>query len=111
MKIILTTGIAILCTTAGAFACPWAGGSYEGKELGFSTAFSVNESCSEIVMQTTGSTGFQKDDVPETFALAAKGDTWIADINGLGATLLKDGKDIKFQGNGFARVVHTMKTN
>lgn len=111
MKLIVTAGLAVLCTTAGAIACPWAGGTYSGKELGFSTEFAVNDACTEIEMKTTGSSGFQNDDVPETFPLAADGDTWVADINGLGATLRPDGKDVSFQGNGISRILHTKKLN
>lgn len=111
MKVILATGLAVLCSATGAFACPWAGGAYEGHELGFSTEFSVNGDCTEIEIKTTGSSGFQQDDVPGTFPLAVDGKSWVADINGLGAVLLKDGKDVNFRGNGFNRVVQTRKLN
>lgn len=90
---------AILCASSVA-ACPWAGGTYKGKEGNFTTSFTVNADCTEMVFQSSGSAGFQQADTPETFVLAATDKGWQTEIHGVKTTLVANGKRIEFIGPG-----------
>lgn len=81
-------------------ACPWSGGSYEGKDFGLEINFSVNEACSEITMQSSGNAGFQPIDEPQTFPMMQKGKEWKADINGAEMSLSESGDWVLFLANG-----------
>lgn len=94
--------LAIFSATA-AGACPWAGGTYSGKELNFKTEFTVNAACTEMVFQSSGSTGFQQADTPETFALAPGKEGWETDIHGVQTILVSNGKTVHFIGPGLNR--------
>lgn len=106
-SIALGTALTIAATTAG--ACPWSGGSYHGNELNFRTEFTVNDGCTEMVFQSSGSAGFQEADTPATLALGPKGKDWTTEINSVAITLVHDGKWVHFIGPGINRRLHVDK--
>jgi len=111
LKYIAILGAITVISATGAAACPWAGGSYKGNEMGFRTEFSVNANCTEMVFQSSGSAGFQAADTPETFALSAAGKGWQADIHGVETTLTDGGKWVHFNGPGINRELHVEREN
>ena len=106
MKHIIAPALFALCAASAATACPWAGGTFSGNDLNFQAEFSVNADCTEMVFQSSGNAGFQKTDVPETFALSPSRHGWEADIHGVTATLLSGGKLVDFVGSGVNKRLH-----
>ncbi|MDK3071927.1 hypothetical protein QO034_02280 [Sedimentitalea sp. JM2-8] len=100
MKFVLTLGLILGPATAMAEDCRWAGGSFRGEDGGFQAQFEVNADCTEMTFQSSGNAGIQAQDVPQTFSLSPEGHGWVADINGVNATLAKDGNYVNFIGKG-----------
>ncbi|MDU9002689.1 hypothetical protein [Sedimentitalea todarodis] len=80
--------------------CHWSGGTYSGEKANFQARFSVNEDCTEMNFESSGNTGIQAEDVPETFALTEEKHGWVANINGVTATLGSKGNFVNFIGEG-----------
>ena len=100
MKLVSILAIAATVGAGSAVACPWSGGSFEGKDHNLEVQFTVNEACSEITLQSSGNTGFQPIDEPQAFPLTPKGEEWKADINGAEMNLSKDADWVLFLANG-----------
>lgn len=98
-RLSIFTAAAILAASSVA-ACPWAGGTYKGNDMQFRTAFTVNDGCTEMVFQSSGSAGFQQADTPETIALSATDKGWEASLASVDITLLPNGKQVEFIGPG-----------
>ncbi len=103
--VLLATAITVL-NTVTASACPWAGGSFRGEEADFQTYFTVNADCTEMSFESSGNDGIQAQDVAQNFALATADHGWVADINGVDATLAKGGYFVDFIGEGLNTRVH-----
>lgn len=100
MKLFLTLGLVLVPVASMAEDCRWAGGSFRGEDAGFQAEFEVNTDCTEMTFQSSGNAGVQAQDVPQTFALSLENHGWVADINGVDATLAKDGDFVDFIGEG-----------
>ncbi len=98
MKTALTATIAATLMATSATACPWSGGEYFGKYLGFRIDIVVDKGCAQATITSQGSAGFQEPDKPETFPLAKAGDGWVADVNGSKVLLDSAGKYIWIDG-------------
>ena len=107
MKQILTfAAISLLASTTAGLACPWAGGTYSGKEGSFRTEFSINDDCTLLTFESSGSAGFQPVDTPETFPLTESKHGWETEIHGVTATFLTKGKNVNFVGAGVNHRIH-----
>lgn len=102
---LFASALAVLGAT-GASACPWAGGSFRGEEKNFQAHFTVNSECTEMRFGSSGNAGIQAQDEPQNFALAEEKHGWVADINGVDATLAKNGGFVNFIGKGINIRVH-----
>ncbi|MDU9002690.1 hypothetical protein [Sedimentitalea todarodis] len=100
MKYFLTLAIIALPVVSAAQDCRWAGGSYRGQELPFEVQIQVNADCTEVTMKSSGNDGIQPTDVAQTFPLTDGKHGWVADVNGVNATLAKDGDFVTFFGEG-----------
>lgn len=100
MKLGVFVGGIALITATSSLACPWAGGSYYGKEQQFRTDFSVNGDCSEIEFTSSGSAGFQDADKVAKVPMVRTGSTWVAKGGEVTLTLEDDGKWITFDAPG-----------
>lgn len=100
---------ALIAMATSSVACPWSGGDFSGNKGNFRTTFSVNSGCSSMTFQSSGNAGFQPVDTPENFALKPSAQGWEADINGVTATLLKDGRWVNFIGAGVNNRVQVKK--
>ncbi|WP_424986079.1 hypothetical protein [Microbulbifer sp. S227A] len=100
MKYMLAMAVLAAPIAASAQDCHWSGGSFGGEEGNFQARFSVNEACTEMTFESSGNTGIQAQDVPQAFALTAGDHGWVADINGVTATLGKRGNFVNFLGEG-----------
>ncbi|MEO9782542.1 MAG: hypothetical protein ABJH07_12265 [Sedimentitalea sp.] len=99
-KTLFALALIALPVSAMAQDCHWSGGTYSGEEGSFQARFSVNEACTEMNFESSGNTGIQAQDVPQTFALTDEEDGWVADINGVTATLGQRGNFVNFMGEG-----------
>lgn len=109
MKHIAILAAVTLFSASAAAACPWAGGSFWGKEMNLRIQFSVNAGCTETVFQSSGSAGFQQADTPETFALSPTNRGWETDIHSVTTILMPDGKNVRFIGPGVNRELRIKK--
>jgi hypothetical protein len=100
MKHVLAAALILFPAAGMAQDCRWAGGSYRGQEGPFQARIQVNADCTELTMQSSGNDGIQPEDEPQTFALSDEGSGWVADVNGVKATLAKDGDFVTFFGEG-----------
>jgi hypothetical protein len=97
----LASAILVLgATAAAAEDCPWAGGSYKGDDLNFKTEFTVNDDCTEINLQSSGSAGFQAADTPATRPLVMTDGTWVGEGGDVKVTLESDGHWVAFDAPG-----------
>lgn len=100
MKNLLAVAVIVLPLTAAAEECRWADGSYRGEEGNFEARFTVNADCSQMEFESSGNEGIQAQDVPQSFPLTLEEHGWVADINGVDATLAKNGDFVDFIGEG-----------
>lgn len=100
MKALLVLAALVIPAVAAAEDCHWAGGSFHGEKVDFQAHFTVNADCTDMVFESSGSYGIQEQDVPQTFALVNNKHGWVADINGVDATLARQGTFVNFVGKG-----------
>lgn len=106
MKALLSLALLALPLSAAADDCRWSDGSFHGDEGGFQVKFAVNAACSEVSFQSSGNTGLQEQDTPETFALTEANHGWTADIHGVEATFANHGEFVDFIGKGINTRLH-----
>ena len=100
MKALLALAVFAIPAAAAADDCHWSGGTFSGEDGNFQAHFSVNDACTEMNFESSGNTGLQAQDVPQTFALTQEKHGWVADINGVTATLGERGNFVNFMGEG-----------
>lgn len=100
MKSLLALAVLVIPAAAVAEDCHWSGGTYSGEKANFQAHFTVNEDCTEMDFESSGNTGLQSEDVPQTVSLTEEEHGWVADINGVTATLGSRGNFVNFMGQG-----------
>lgn len=100
MKHLIAIALLAIPVASAAEDCPWSGGEFRGQEGPFRAHFTVNAACSEMNFESVGNTGIQEPDVMQSFALAEEKHGWVADINGVNATLANHGGYVNFMGEG-----------
>ncbi|AVO37082.1 hypothetical protein [Pukyongiella litopenaei] len=105
MAMMPAISIATIATLVAAEICPWAEGSYEGGEPDFRAEFAVNQDCSQIVFQSSGSDAFAQTETPLSFPLTQTDNGWEADIHQIRTILRPDGRHIQFMGPGVDRLL------
>ncbi|WP_146344802.1 hypothetical protein [Falsiphaeobacter marinintestinus] len=100
------TALFFVASTAGAMACPWAGGTFEGNNNQVTVEFTVNADCTMVSFQSTGSAGFQPPDTPEDFAMVPGKYGWDSEMHGVTTTFQTKGKIVDFNGPGVTTRLH-----
>ncbi|MEY8830652.1 hypothetical protein AB9K34_19955 [Sedimentitalea sp. XS_ASV28] len=99
-SVLLGFAVAALPISSAAQDCRWSGGSYRGQEMSFEVRIDVNADCTEMTMTSSGNDGVQPTDAAQTFPLSDGKHGWVADVNGVNATLAKDDDFVTFFGEG-----------
>ncbi len=100
MKTLLALAVLAIPAAAAAEQCHWSGGTFSGEEGSLEVNFSVNEACTEMYFESSGSTGIQPTGVRETIALTEDAHGWVGEYKGVTITLGGNGNFVNFIGKG-----------
>lgn len=107
MKALISATALFLCaSTAQAEDCPWAGGTFKGDDNQVTVEFTVNSDCTMVTFQSTGSAGWQAQDVPEDFSMAPGKHGWVSEMSEITTTFLTKGHIVDFNGPGVTKRLH-----